>query len=186
MRTHGTLVRWNDDRGFGFIVPAQGTDEVFVHVSAFPRDGVRPRVHESISFEIEAGKDGRKRAVRVQRPGHQGARQRATHRHAAPRRRSALSGILPLIVLAAIGTYGYSEIRESPPGREPIEPHMDVSEVVIPERPSPDPTFTCDGRVSCGQMGSCAEARYFIAHCPGTKMDGDGDGNPCEDQWCGH
>lgn len=24
MRTHGTLSKWNDDRGFGFITPAQG------------------------------------------------------------------------------------------------------------------------------------------------------------------
>jgi hypothetical protein len=34
-------------------------------------------------------------------------------------------------------------------------------------------------------MTSCAEARYFLEHCPGVKMDGEGDGNPCEEQWCG-
>ena len=42
----------------------------------------------------------------------------------------------------------------------------------------------CDGRTSCPQMTSCSEATYFIQHCPGTKMDGDGDGIACEDQWC--
>ena len=42
----------------------------------------------------------------------------------------------------------------------------------------------CDGRASCPQMTSCAEAKYFIAHCPNTKMDGDRDGIPCEEQWC--
>ena len=42
----------------------------------------------------------------------------------------------------------------------------------------------CDGRTSCPQMTSCAEAKYFIQHCPNTKMDGDRDGIPCEDQWC--
>jgi hypothetical protein len=36
----------------------------------------------------------------------------------------------------------------------------------------------------CSQMTSCAEATYFIRHCPGTQMDGDGDGVPCESQWC--
>ena len=44
------------------------------------------------------------------------------------------------------------------------------------------PQFSCDGRTHCSQMHSCAEARYFLAHCPGTKMDGDGDGEPCEQQ----
>ena len=45
-------------------------------------------------------------------------------------------------------------------------------------------SFTCDGRAYCSQMTSCEEAMYFIAHCPGTKMDGDRDGIPCERQWC--
>lgn len=43
----------------------------------------------------------------------------------------------------------------------------------------------CDGRIHCSQMTSCDEARYFLRHCPGVKMDGDGDGTPCETQWCG-
>lgn len=44
--------------------------------------------------------------------------------------------------------------------------------------------FECDGRQHCSQMKSCAEATYFIQHCPNTKMDGDRDGVPCERQWC--
>ena len=44
--------------------------------------------------------------------------------------------------------------------------------------------FTCDGRVHCSQMGSCEEATFFINSCPGTEMDGDSDGIPCESQWC--
>ncbi len=42
----------------------------------------------------------------------------------------------------------------------------------------------CDGRVYCSQMRSCEEARWFLANCPGTKMDGNHDGVPCEKQWC--
>lgn len=44
--------------------------------------------------------------------------------------------------------------------------------------------FKCDGRTYCSQMTSCAEARYFLANCPGVKMDGNRDGEPCEQQWC--
>jgi len=46
-------------------------------------------------------------------------------------------------------------------------------------------SFRCDGRTHCSQMTSCAEARYFLAQCPGVKMDGDRNGVPCEKQWCG-
>jgi len=45
-------------------------------------------------------------------------------------------------------------------------------------------SFSCDSRKHCSQMTSCAEATYFIQHCPDTKMDGNNDGIPCEKQWC--
>jgi hypothetical protein len=35
-------------------------------------------------------------------------------------------------------------------------------------------------------MSSCEEAQFYQDNCSGTQMDGDGDGVPCEDQWCGH
>ncbi len=44
--------------------------------------------------------------------------------------------------------------------------------------------FRCDGRTYCSQMTSCAEAKYFLANCPGVKMDGDRNRIPCERQWC--
>lgn len=45
-------------------------------------------------------------------------------------------------------------------------------------------SYSCDGRAHCSQMRSCEEATYFLENCPGTKMDGDYDGVPCESQWC--
>lgn len=44
--------------------------------------------------------------------------------------------------------------------------------------------FSCDSRQHCSQMTSCAEATFFIQHCSNTKMDGNRDGIPCEQQWC--
>jgi hypothetical protein len=57
---------------------------------------------------------------------------------------------------------------------------------VVPKISSPKTSrsFSCDGRQHCSQMTSCEEATYFIQYCPDTKMDGDGDGIPCERQWC--
>lgn len=44
--------------------------------------------------------------------------------------------------------------------------------------------FKCDGRTFCSQMTSCEEAKFFLKNCPNTKMDGNNDGVPCEEQWC--
>ncbi len=46
--------------------------------------------------------------------------------------------------------------------------------------------FQCAGKTYCSQMTSCQEAQYYFNHCPGTKLDGDGDKIPCEKEWCGH
>lgn len=51
--------------------------------------------------------------------------------------------------------------------------------------PASASNFRCDGRIHCSQMTSCAEATYFLRNCPGTKMDGNNDGVPCEQQRCG-
>ena len=96
MRTHGVLAKWNDDRGFGFIAPASGGVEIFVHVSAFPRDGVRPRLNELVSFETEAGPNGKPRAIRIMRPGGRAASGRPSRRGRAdsPARPATALGVV--------------------------------------------------------------------------------------------
>jgi len=62
MRTEGLVKSWNDDRGFGFIEPIHGGQEIFVHVKAFSPRSVRPKVGQYVSFEIEQNREGKKRA----------------------------------------------------------------------------------------------------------------------------
>ena len=43
----------------------------------------------------------------------------------------------------------------------------------------------CKKKIYCSQMKSCKEAKYYLKLCgKHAKMDGDGDGIPCEKQWC--
>ncbi len=62
MRQTGILRTWNDDKGFGFIAPAHGGDELFVHITAFPRDGSRPTIGETLSYESGAVPRGSQRS----------------------------------------------------------------------------------------------------------------------------
>ena len=66
MRFDGTLTSWNDDRGFGFIEPHQGGDEIFVHIKSFPAGSGRPAAGLRLSFEVVLGPQGKKRARSVE------------------------------------------------------------------------------------------------------------------------
>lgn len=176
MRFEGKLTRWDDNRGFGFVTPTQGDSDIFVHVSAFPKDGRRPAVGERLSFEVETDARGKKRARNLLCPDRPAAHRRE---RIAQSRRSERPGIVsrlvPLVVFVAIASLGYGEYSR----RAPDRPALTMS--------NGDPAavaFSCDGRTHCSQMTSCAEATFFLRNCPDVRMDGNNDGVPCESQWC--
>ena len=56
----GTVKWFNTEKGFGFIQPAEGGKDVFVHITAVQRSGI-PELNEGmrISFEVQPDKRGR-------------------------------------------------------------------------------------------------------------------------------
>lgn len=51
----GKIKFFNETKGFGFIVPDDGGQDVFVHVSGLSE---KVRENDSVSFEIRDGKKG--------------------------------------------------------------------------------------------------------------------------------
>lgn len=189
----GALRSWNDERGFGFIAPAQGGADVFVHASAFARDGTRPTVGERVSYELGAGRDGKPQAVNVVRLalGEHRPAAGAPHRKAwapEPARGSWVGSVLGLALVAAVvggvGTYGYKHFAAARARSALAQRPAHSTPAPLATDAGGSASFRCDGRIHCSQMTSCAEATWFINHCPGTKMDGNNDGVPCEQQWC--
>ena len=57
----GTVKWFNAQKGYGFIQPDDGSKDVFVHISAVERAGLRGlNEGQKVSFEIEADKKGPK------------------------------------------------------------------------------------------------------------------------------
>jgi cold shock CspA family protein len=203
MRFTGKLKTWTDDKGFGFIMPTEGGQDIFVHISEYPR-GRTPILNEMLSFEVALNPQGKKKAVRVRvgdalavtprqdsfapmRQEFPARTRRDTPRPSLSRKPSSGGLLRRLIVLAIIVVLGWSGYRyyisRLPPSSAEASLLQGIGKLFRSRSPAASP-FSCDGRVHCSQMSSCKEAKYFLKNCPGTKMDGDGDGIPCEQQLC--
>jgi uncharacterized membrane protein YsdA (DUF1294 family)/cold shock CspA family protein len=65
MRYQGKITNWKDDKGFGFITPNGGGQQVFVHIKSFANRQRRPVGNEFITYELKTDAEGRARAERV-------------------------------------------------------------------------------------------------------------------------
>ncbi len=211
MRTQGSLIKWNADRGFGFIKARDSGIEVFAHISEFPRSGRTPQIGDTLHFDIATDQNGRKQAKAVTfdtpltaaesapariarapaartpppREPHR-PRRRDTHRERSHRESSGL-GLKIIVGTLLLGgaALGYQKFAAFQTPTVDMSQTPSVETTVAPTTaPAATPKYVCDGRQHCSQMHSCEEATWFIQHCPNTKMDGEGDGIPCEQQWC--
>lgn len=64
--TVGTVKFFNANKGFGFIAPDTGGKDVFVHISALERAGMRSlNDGQKVSFELERDRQGRESATNI-------------------------------------------------------------------------------------------------------------------------
>ncbi|TCO72405.1 cold-shock protein [Rhodovulum euryhalinum] len=63
---NGTVKWFNSTKGFGFIEPASGGRDVFVHISAVERAGLTSLAdNQKVTYDVESGRDGRESATNL-------------------------------------------------------------------------------------------------------------------------
>ncbi|MET3998561.1 cold shock and DUF1294 domain-containing protein [Marinobacterium sp. MBR-109] len=65
MAMKGRIKKWNAEKGFGFIQPLEGGDDLFFHISAMRDRSLLPQINQLVTFEPDTDKDNRPRAVSV-------------------------------------------------------------------------------------------------------------------------
>jgi len=64
--TIGTVKFFNEDKGYGFIQPDDGSADSFVHISAVQAAGMQTLSKEQrLNYEIEVGSNGKSSAVNL-------------------------------------------------------------------------------------------------------------------------
>ena len=62
MRYQGKITNWKDDKGFGLIIPNDGSKQVFVHIKSFLNRQRRPVGNEIVTYELKTNAKGRAQA----------------------------------------------------------------------------------------------------------------------------
>jgi len=195
----GKLIRWFDNKGFGFIKPEQGKGDIFIHISALKGMSRKPIVGDVIHYQISVENSGKTRAVNAKiegvspeltltpikesraKKGASALAKRNSYRKPKttnkPRKHFS---ILVFLIILGVAVFIYSKIEKE-------QTFIDLVKTSVVEI---QPTrkieqFQCQGKTWCSEMTSCEEATFYLNNCPGTNIDGDGDGTPCESQWCG-
>jgi len=172
MTINAKIIKWNADKGFGFIRSESNPRDIFIHYTAFGRIPRRPMVGDVVVIDELSEADGKIKAVRARIQGvtplANGNRGLSTYRRT---RRKVGNIVLVIAVIAGIVVWLTGRIGN--------HDHSSVIPVLIPQASSEH--FTCAGKRHCGEMTSKAEAQFYLKNCPHEAMDGDG--NACEQQF---
>jgi cold shock CspA family protein len=179
----GQLKSWKDDKGFGFIQSSEFKQDTFIHITTLKAMSRKPKIGDFIYFEVEKQANGKFRAVNCRIEGvvfkaEQRHRPRVHKNASAPK-----SKVFLILAMVAIGAFGYQRLglsTASTPVQHTPSTTTPSGSLLNNALSESNTNFSCDGRQHCSQMTSRAEAEYFTKHCPNTKMDGDRDGIPCE------
>lgn len=189
IRSKGNLLKWVDDKGFGFITPEKGTQEIFVHISAFDRDlPRRPKAGDTVYYYPLKDENGKAKAVDAIIEGVAPVARKLPSSAKSHRTERSSRGTWKLLVICSVliiggGTTIYDRLLSD--NGSSLLPTAPQSSDSLKTSPIANPSrYTCAGKTHCGHMESCEEATFYLQNCPGTMMDGDGDGIPCESQHC--
>lgn len=169
----GTLVRWLDDKGFGFIRPASGGNDIFIHISALRGMNRPPIVGDTIHYQTEIDAQGKVRAIHasiegvpkqmtlesmVKKSRAAPNTDKSSKSDSASRRRTTHSGnwfiSLSLLLLIVVGVYAYAYDKFG--SRNTLTPNQSTMQA-MPSSTPPEPSFQCEGKVYCSQMSSLEE-----------------------------
>lgn len=111
----GTLVRWNDSKGFGFIKTEQDSQDIFIHITELKHMKRRPVINDTIHFETETGSDGRNKAVNANIKGVDSNQQSAKEPEKAnPKSNpSSFPKLVFIMVFMLLLAYGYKYFTEN-------------------------------------------------------------------------
>lgn len=174
MKSKGKLIRWNEDRGFGFIKSSNIKDDVFIHISELKKMSRGPQLNDVIFFDATTDVRGKTKAINATI---EGVTEKSIKSY---RNQSNTNNIFSYLTKFAL-IFGFVLVAYL---TYPLWSRTFTNSLPVTLGNEDFSGFRCEGKQYCSQMTSCKEARFYLKNCPNVKIDGNNDGVPCESQWC--
>lgn len=100
----GVLKTWKADKGFGFIKPENGGQDIFIHISSLKRVGRRPVRGDVIYYQIAKDNQGKYKAVNA---AIEGMEEPDKKKGGDLKINKWLRVIIGLLILVAVGIFFY-------------------------------------------------------------------------------
>jgi cold shock CspA family protein len=111
----GLLTSWNDAKGFGFIKSATLSHDTFIHISALKQMSRKPKVGDTIYFDVAQQSDGKSRAINCRIEGvieskieNIAAFNTPVKMSKAKKKSSTLANLVALAIILSIGFSAYN------------------------------------------------------------------------------
>jgi cold shock CspA family protein len=182
VQNRGILTKWNDDRGFGFIRYSE-TEMVFLHISDVKMMPRRPKEGDYLFYDLVIDSSGKKKAACVTIEGLQKHSPRVSKvSKKIKTSKFNYSYITFVVILALLFFYFKNHYFSFSESNSPKVSYSENSQGI--EIKKVESNYACQGKTYCSEMTSCEEAKFYLKNCPNQHTDGNGDGEPCESQWC--
>ena len=103
----GIICQWKDDKGFGFIKPNDGSEQLFFHVSSVKNVDIRPKAGESVAYDLHQDEKQRLTAINIMIVESQAINERVSTIKAESPYKGLIDYLLIFIILALLGLIGY-------------------------------------------------------------------------------
>jgi len=110
----GKITQWKDDKGFGFIVPENGGEKLFFHISSVKNQARRPQVGDAVLYDAMRDAQGRLKAKGLVIEGialRGGANRNKSAIHTEPAKKNTVDYVSMLVAALslAIGVYVFTK-----------------------------------------------------------------------------
>lgn len=149
----GQLIKWDDERGFGFIKPIDASKEVFLHISALKGASRRPKVGDTIFYELTTEANGKVRACNA---SIEGVAPRRSPTKQKAKKRGLMETAISIGIMAVIALF----VMQFSPSRSPAP----VTSITTP---TPVTSITKPGCTIKGNIS--IDTGNKIYHLPGME-----------------